>query len=581
MNPIAEQLTHLEYAGLIRLAQIRPEIEYLFRHALIQDAVYDSLLNKDRKRLHLEVASVIKTLFPNRETEFAATLAHHFIEAEDAPRALYYLTLAADRSAARYAHPEAEVLYRSALEWVSTDADRVLLMAGLAESVAYQSRFDEAIPLFQEAIALGRRLNSIETVARCYARMSWTSWQGGLVGQAAQFCDEGLEFLKDAPPSHGLALLMQEAARANAFVGSVAHARDLCQRALEIARQFDIKSVQAEVLNTLATLSWGIEQPDDIIAMARESVAIADSIGMLTGGARAHNNLGSALGDGMGRWREARFHFRRGAELNTELGFKAGMMFCMGNAVSMTLFLGELRSAQKQLAALSAIRDSLTGNNAATYVFQLMNTRLMRHEGKLEQAFQDFFGQYRGAREDRNSQGMMELLGWLADVAYEMGRLDEVLPELEQVPEETFYVVFAILHRSYQAIAYAQQGRWDDSQAAMDHAHSLSDTIPGNWGEVWLRMAEARLAALSGRTDDALALYESISDELVRREMRWQRAMLMAEWAEVALTAGKRARALHLMMDAKKEFDAMGVSYYASAVAARLKEIDYEASAGK
>src|SRR5687768_3294814 len=148
MNPIAVQLTQLEHAGLIRLAQIRPEIEYLFRHALIQDAVYHSLLKPDRKRLHLEVASVILQLFPTRESELAASLAFHYIEAEDAPRALHYLTIAADRASARYAHPEAEVLYRAALEWVSSDSDRVLLMAGLAESVAFQSRFDEAISLF-------------------------------------------------------------------------------------------------------------------------------------------------------------------------------------------------------------------------------------------------------------------------------------------------------------------------------------------------------------------------------------------------------------------------------------------------
>jgi predicted ATPase len=44
-------LAYLETADLIRLAQQQPEVEYLFRHALVQDAAYESLLRKDRRQL--------------------------------------------------------------------------------------------------------------------------------------------------------------------------------------------------------------------------------------------------------------------------------------------------------------------------------------------------------------------------------------------------------------------------------------------------------------------------------------------------------------------------------------------------
>ena len=46
----------LETAGLIRVAKVEPDLEYLFRHALVQDTAYASLLESDRKRLHLAVA---------------------------------------------------------------------------------------------------------------------------------------------------------------------------------------------------------------------------------------------------------------------------------------------------------------------------------------------------------------------------------------------------------------------------------------------------------------------------------------------------------------------------------------------
>ena len=50
MNLIS-QLNTLESSGLIRLLRAQPELEYLFRHALAQDAAYNSLLKQDRKQL--------------------------------------------------------------------------------------------------------------------------------------------------------------------------------------------------------------------------------------------------------------------------------------------------------------------------------------------------------------------------------------------------------------------------------------------------------------------------------------------------------------------------------------------------
>jgi predicted ATPase len=52
-------LTALETSGLIRRLQVQPEIEYLFRHALVQEATYASLLRQDRKQLHRSVGEAI------------------------------------------------------------------------------------------------------------------------------------------------------------------------------------------------------------------------------------------------------------------------------------------------------------------------------------------------------------------------------------------------------------------------------------------------------------------------------------------------------------------------------------------
>jgi predicted ATPase len=57
-------LTHLQTTGLIQLAQEYPELEYLFRHVLVQDAAYESLLYSDRRHLHETVAETIVRAYP-------------------------------------------------------------------------------------------------------------------------------------------------------------------------------------------------------------------------------------------------------------------------------------------------------------------------------------------------------------------------------------------------------------------------------------------------------------------------------------------------------------------------------------
>ena len=98
MMPLQINLTTLEASGLIRLAQTEPELEYLFRHALIQDAAYNSLLKNNRRMLHHAVGEVLEQLYPERRDELAPVLGQHFQEAGDYQRALNYFSLAGDEA---------------------------------------------------------------------------------------------------------------------------------------------------------------------------------------------------------------------------------------------------------------------------------------------------------------------------------------------------------------------------------------------------------------------------------------------------------------------------------------------------
>jgi len=105
------ELGGLEASGLIQIAALQPELEYLFRHALVQEAAYASLLKQDRRSLHLAAADAILALHPERERELAGVIAMHLEQAGDTERASQYLLLAGDHALERFANRESIAFY--------------------------------------------------------------------------------------------------------------------------------------------------------------------------------------------------------------------------------------------------------------------------------------------------------------------------------------------------------------------------------------------------------------------------------------------------------------------------------------
>jgi class 3 adenylate cyclase/tetratricopeptide (TPR) repeat protein len=113
---VDEDLTELQAAELIREKQHLPELEYMFKHALAQEATYESILLQKRRELHARVARATEQLFAGRLEEFYGLLAYHYARAEVWAKAQEYLLKAADQAGQLAGDVEALNLYEQALK---------------------------------------------------------------------------------------------------------------------------------------------------------------------------------------------------------------------------------------------------------------------------------------------------------------------------------------------------------------------------------------------------------------------------------------------------------------------------------
>ena len=122
-SDLTTALGRLGEAGLVFARSTPPAASYQFKHALVRDAAYASLLRRRREQLHARIASVLESDFPDIAEAQPELLARHFADAGLAGQAVAYWGKAGHRYAARSAMEESAAHFQMALDQLALIPD--------------------------------------------------------------------------------------------------------------------------------------------------------------------------------------------------------------------------------------------------------------------------------------------------------------------------------------------------------------------------------------------------------------------------------------------------------------------------
>ena len=256
---LEQHLQHLQQVELIQEAVRHPELAYMFRHVLIQEAAYQSILHRQRRQLHRRAGETLETLFDAQQEEYAPILAYHFSAAEMPERAFHYNRLAGDMAFRLYALPEAASHYRQALELASTssaslaEVQHVFLRYG--RSLELQNQYGPAIQVYEQMLAWANQRQSPHAMLAAWTALITVYSIPGPV----QDSDKASELYEQAMPL--CAQLDDQATQArllwarqvNRMYG--ARMRDsipLGEQAANLARQLNLQELLAYAVQDLA-----------------------------------------------------------------------------------------------------------------------------------------------------------------------------------------------------------------------------------------------------------------------------------------------------------------------------------------
>lgn len=254
---LATRLEKIESSGLIRLAQEDPELEYIFRHALVQDATYESLLRADRRTLHLAVGRTLETLYADRLDEIAATLGFHFEKADEVEKAVGYLIRAAEAASRVYALEEAIELFRHTLEifpFSMADTELTHLYSQYGRVLELAGRFDAVIDIYEQMRLEGIKRNNLRMeldalMSRAILHSTPSPHQNFPV--ANELCERALAIAKSLEYREAQSRIYWILMIAALFDGHLKESVFYGEQSLEIARTLDNPERLAFILNDI------------------------------------------------------------------------------------------------------------------------------------------------------------------------------------------------------------------------------------------------------------------------------------------------------------------------------------------
>uniref|UniRef100_A0A7C4TBB4 Tetratricopeptide repeat protein n=1 Tax=candidate division WOR-3 bacterium TaxID=2052148 RepID=A0A7C4TBB4_UNCW3 len=344
---------------------------YGFKHSIIRDAIYNSLLKKERRLLHKKIGYALERIYFNNLAEYYDTIANHFLCANEIDKAIYYLERSADRKKELYSNEEAINIYKKCLTLISRrESERI---AGIYEKIgliyelignnnqardAFENmekytkdkfrlarayylkgnvlknfgQYDAALRLLNAAkdkLTSIRSASGIEIVNELSSILNSESWIYQIKGKmdtAEKIGKEAITLITGLKNWHNYKSL--KGTLANAYKnlsqfyyleGKLNEAINLCKNALRLAEEIQNQQIKGTIYTILGMVYKTKGEYEKAIESYKRQLKISEELGDKTGVGIAHGNLGNVY-QSKGEYDNAIYHHEKYLKISEECG---------------------------------------------------------------------------------------------------------------------------------------------------------------------------------------------------------------------------------------------------------------------
>jgi len=399
---ISLNLVVLEEYEYIEKTGNEPELEYAFRHPMLHEVTYNSILRKTRRNMHQKTAMVIEKMYGNRLDDVTELLAYQYGKSDNTEKAIEWLKKAAEKAKDRFANDEAIKLFSQILEITKENIEKNRSVAcdcygalgaiyalkgentlalesyeamlhnagddkikasearrGIAEVYEILGKWDDALKILEETedVLSDKSVSEMLGKFEIYNLRSNIYKVKGELDKALKSCETALDILDDAALKDPRNVETRKIKKLrNLGVGSMASvhytkgefakAIALWENLLKVSEELNDKRTSNSALNNLGVAYFSIGKLDKAVAMYQKGLKISQQIGDIQVIGRTTSNLGVAYylsGD----YTRAIELFQKYLAISEEIGDKRGTAITNGNLGISYYNLGNLKLAHQ------------------------------------------------------------------------------------------------------------------------------------------------------------------------------------------------------------------------------------------
>ncbi|MFL5673516.1 MAG: adenylate/guanylate cyclase domain-containing protein [Chloroflexota bacterium] len=502
--------------------------QYSFVQALIREVAYNTLARRDRKTRHLAAARFFESLGTD---ELAGALASHYLAAHEnatepaeadalARQARIALRAAADRATALGSYEQGLGFLRSALTVATEPSEEADLLDRAGQAATEAALLDEAEVLLRRAIDLRRAMGDTSGLAGSLRAITRTLIASYRSEEAVAILEPAIEELKGIDDEPALVRLATAMISAYAMHQDIERALEYIDRYIGRAERLDLIESVVEMLMRRGIILAQVGRSYEASALTRGALELAEGHGFVGLALACRGNLGFYLTE---RDPAQAFAFDRETLAATrKLGMRQRMLLMLGNTSE------EARSTGDWDWALAELAPELAGELDRPDRAWLMGNALILRTWRGE-ATADDWAEWEPLIEGHDDpQAAADYADTRAYRALIEGRLDDA----RRFATAGFSMVGG--RPSRRALA-ARAAIWaHDVVGARDDLAAIDDTgVHGPAVEARRATIRGGIAALEGRSGEAIALYRTARDGFRELGLPWEEALVGIDMATV------------------------------------------------
>ena len=520
-STLQRDLGRLVEAELLYQRGLPPQATYRFKHALIRDAAYASLLKRTRQHYHQQIAGALEEQFPETAVAQPELLAYHLTLGEVWDQAFAYLTRSGDKARQAYANSEALAFYTQAIEvggrMIPALDDMHLLPPYEGRGLVWLSlsKYDEAIADFQHMRQLARAADNQQKEGESLCHLAyghWLTFSERHIPQVEHYAREAQRLAQATGDRNVLARSLSSLGTVHEVRGNLQEAEQHFEASLQISQQEGYKAPLGYTLTNLSAIAyWRGDFPRAIAIGHHGETASRESndgfhelyslafVCLACWSAGHYAQALRALREGMTKATERENLFIRGRLTNTLGWFHSEF----GNAARAVEYDHE-STELGQASRISNVEVSALMNVGLDYLALGQYARAKSYlVPTLERVTREAFGAHRW-------RWTIRLLMGLAELSYTTGEYEHALRAVEEGNQEaqrTFSQKYLAKGWALRGKIVAQLGDTGAAGTALQRAFALAEQMQspsllypiaydlGQWYET------------TGKTREAAALY--------------------------------------------------------------------------